>query len=384
MTIHTTLKTIVEGSIPDTLTLLEEIVNINSYSSNIEGNNLVQDVLQREFLDLGLRIERIPCTECGDILIARNKTSGSDDLLLSGHTDTVFPPISPFQKMTYDGERVLGPGVCDMKGGLVTIILALKALKKIDMLDAYPLRVLINTDEETGSVYSRKTFGEQAQYIKKAFVFETGRVNDLIVTSRVGSRSFLLKVQGKAAHSGSAFLKGANAITRIAYIINELRTLTDFENGLTCNIGTIRGGEAVNVVPEYAESRFELRAEKKEILEEATERAVEIIHRELIPQTTVTLETVYTSFPFERTPEVISLFNEYQKAGIQAGLQYETNDAPIRGGSDANFFAGKGIPTLDALGPFGEGHHSTNEFMSIPSIAPKALNWLYWLLEENK
>lgn len=380
---HQQLKSIVEKLVPDGLRLLEKIVNINSYSFNVDGNNKVQDVLEQEFLSLGLSVERVPCTACGDILIATTSSSSSSDILLSGHSDTVFPESSAFQKMSIEGDKVFGPGVCDMKGGLLVILLALRALNEINRLHEFPLRVLINTDEETGSVYSRDTFGKHAPHISKAFVFETGRVNDLVVTSRVGSRAFILKVHGKAAHSGSAFTKGASAINRIAYIINELRQLTDLDKGLTCNIGTIFGGEAVNVVSEYAECRFELRAETKDVLEEATEKAMAIIERDLFSNTNTDLSVIYTSYPFEHTPEIAVLFKEYQRAGQLAGLTYETNTEPIRGGSDANFFAGKGIPTLDALGPFGEGHHSTSEYMLVPSIAPKTLNFLYWLIDHG-
>lgn len=378
------MSTIVERLIPEGLKLLEEIVNINSYSENVEGNNLVQDVLQREFLALGLHIERVPCIQCGDILIARTAASHSQDILLLGHSDTVFPPTSLFQKMTYGEDRLMGPGVSDMKGGIISILLGLKALKEIGELDLHPLRIIINTDEETGSVHSKETFGEQARDIKTALVFEPGRVGDLIVTSRVGSRSFQLTVQGKSAHSGNAFTKGANAITRIAYIVNELRKLTDMERGLTCNVGILNGGEAVNVVPNLAEGRFELRAEEKNVLDEATDKAMKIIQHEEIPGTQASVKVIYTSLPFERTSAIQNLFNQYQLAAQRVGLNIVTNEVPIRGGSDANFFAGKGIPTLDALGPFGEGYHSSSEFMSIHSLSEKTLSWLYWLLEKRE
>lgn len=382
MTYTNTLPRIVETLVSESLVLLKEIVDINSFSGNIAGNNKVQDVLQREFEALGLAVERVPCSGCGDILVARTAASGDYDILLLGHSDTVFPPTSPFQTMTREGDRVRGPGVCDMKGGLVTILLALKALKAVGRLDNQPLRVLINTDEEVGSVNSRTVFSQHARSVRAALVFETGKAENLVVTSRVGSRSFHLAVRGKSAHAGSDFSLGANAVSRIAFIVNELRGLTDLDQELTCNVGLIRGGEAVNVVPDFAEARFELRASEYDVLESATKEAEKIISRDVVPGTTAELSVVYTSRPFERTPETETLFRRYQQAGIRAGLEYGTNSTPIRGGSDANFFAGEGIPTIDALGPFGQEHHSQSEFMLVSSLAPKALNFLYWLLNE--
>lgn len=374
---------IVDSLIPEGLKLLETIVNINSYSANPEGNNAVLDVLAPAFTALGMSVERVPCRQAGDVLIARTARAGSNDILLSGHCDTVFPPHSEFQSMRYEGDRVIGPGVCDMKGGLVCILLVLQTLKKLQALEQLPLRVLIGSDEEIGSIYSQSTYAAQAAYIDKALVFETGKANNTVVTSRVGSRSFRLEVFGKAAHAGSAFEKGANAITRAAYIVNELRQLTDLDQGLTCNVGVLRGGEATNVVPEYVECRFEIRAEKLQILEEATRKIHELLKREEVPGTRVTLEVLYSSMPFERTTAVEELFRSYQRAGARAGMQYHTNINPIRGGSDANFFASQGIPTIDALGPFGEEHHSSNEFMELASLKPKTLNCVYWLLEQR-
>ncbi|MEX2130242.1 MAG: M20/M25/M40 family metallo-hydrolase, partial [Pseudohongiellaceae bacterium] len=253
------------------IALLEQITNMNSGSLNKAGLQAVAAVFRTELSQLGFQMESLPggliefphCAgsepgmDIADHLLARREGDGRR-VLLMGHLDTVFPPESQFQSFTRQGDKLYGPGVYDMKGGLVVMLFALKALYQFGLLENQAISILLNTDEEIGSLSSRPYLEQQALVHDYGLVFE-GSVNNNMIRQRKGLGQAKLVVNGRASHAGSAHQDGRSAIRELAYKIIEMENLTDYETGVTVNVGIISGGEARNMVAPCAEAYVDLR-----------------------------------------------------------------------------------------------------------------------------
>ena len=248
------------------LALLERITNMNSGSLNSAGLDAVAAVFDAELRELGFSTSRLPgeliempscpgsnySVDLADHLLARRPGSGGRFLLM-GHIDTVFPPDSPFQTFRREGDTIYGPGVADMKGGLVVMLYALKALAAADALDEAAFTVLLNSDEEMGSLSSRKYIEEEALNHDWGLVYESSGI-DTMTRQRKGIGQARLVIHGRAAHSGGAHEQGLSAIKELAYKIVEIENMTDYETGLTVNVGVVDGGEARNTISPCAEA----------------------------------------------------------------------------------------------------------------------------------
>ncbi len=232
--------------------VLERWVRINSFTSNIAGANRVADALQEDFAPLGLRCDRHPAEGFGDHLVWR--TAAWDErptarVVLVGHHDTVFPP-GAFEVFERDGDRLRGPGALDMKGGLLVVRTALMALAEAGGARwTWRSRSITVADEEVGSPSSRDLIEELARGARAGLVFESGRRDDTIVTRRKGTGGLKVVARGRAAHAGNAHADGVNAIWGLARLIDRLQGLTDYDRGITINVGLVSGGEAKNTVP---------------------------------------------------------------------------------------------------------------------------------------
>lgn len=352
------------------IALTRRLVEVNSYTANVAGANAVAELLAEAFAPLGLAREKIAGTRYGDHSVWTTPASGPRVLLI-GHHDTVFPP-GHFDAWSVDGSRARGPGVLDMKGGLSVIWGALAALAAVGALVHLPLAVVSVADEEVGSPESRPHLERLATGAAAALVFESGRINDAVVTRRRGTGTLHVSFTGRAAHAGNAHATGVNALWALARFIDAAQSLTDYGRGLTVNVGLASGGTSSNTVPAAAtasiDMRFETSADAEALiarLSSAAESAASSIGAR------ASVSGGVNRFPMERTAASAALYAEYAACARAAGLG--GGECPIvGGGSDANTVARVGVPAIDALGPRGEGFHTTDEWVDLATFAPKA------------
>ena len=352
-------------------------VEVNSYTSNIEGVNRVGAMLREAYSLRSLTLTTIAADGYGDHLVWRTQAPGAP-ILLVGHHDTVFPP-GHFEGWREEGNRAIGPGALDMKGGLAIIRAALATLDDIGVLAKLPIIVVSVSDEEVGSPSSAPHLRELAKGAACALVFESGRANDMIITRRKGVGAMTVTAHGKAAHSGNNHKDGANAIWALAKFVDAAQALTDYANGITVNVGQFSGGTSKNTVPERAECKLDLRYETVAAAEAlvASLRAAALAAQ--IPGVTLDVQGGVNRLPLERTPASAALRDEYAEHARASGLG--DGEAPLLGGgSDANTVAPLGVPAIDGLGPRGAGFHTTTEYVELDTFLPKAealLRFLY-------
>ncbi len=356
---------------PEMLALTRSWVEINSFTSNIEGVNKVGALLREAFALPPLSLTQIPGGEqYGDHLVWRTAAPGAP-ILLVGHHDTVFPP-GHFEGWREEGNRATGPGALDMKGGLAIIRTALAALHDVGALAKLPLTVVCVADEEVGSPTSAPHLVSLAKGAACALVFESGRANDMIITRRKGVGAMTVIAHGKAAHAGNNHKDGANAIWALSKFIDAAQGFTKYERGVTVNVGQITGGTSKNTVPERAECKIDLRYETVTDAEAlvADLRAAASAASAAVPGVTLEVQGGVNRLPLERTDASAKLRDEYAACARASGLG--DGEAPLLGGgSDANTVAPLGVPAIDGLGPRGAGFHTTTEYVELESFVPK-------------
>lgn len=369
------------------LALLERITNMNSGSLNSAGLDAVAAVFDEELRGLGFSTSRLPgelidmpscpgsdySIDLADHLLARRPGNGSR-LLLMGHIDTVFPPDSPFQTFVREGDTIYGPGVADMKGGLVVMLYALKALAAADALDEAAFTVLLNSDEEMGSLSSREYLEEEALNHDWGLVYESSGI-DTMTRRRKGIGQARLVVTGRAAHSGGAHEQGLSAIKELAYKIVQIENMTNYETGLTVNVGVVNGGEARNTISPCAEALIDLRYPRPEQGVAAVEVWREIfeqVYSYPVDSGVITTESYINLHrpPKIPTPESDYLLDKAIAIGRLLGQEIRIIDSG--GGTDGSLTQGVGLPTIDSLGIAGTGAHSDREEARAGSLAERA------------
>ena len=369
------------------LALLERITNMNSGSLNSAGLDAVAAVFDEELRGLGFSTSRLPgeliempscpgseySVDLADHLLARRPGNGSR-LLLMGHIDTVFPPDSPFQTFRREGDTIYGPGVADMKGGLVVMLYALKALAAADALDEAAFTVLLNSDEEMGSLSSRRYLEEEALNHDWGLVYESSGI-DTMTRQRKGIGQARLVVTGRAAHSGGAHEQGLSAIKELAYKIVQIENMTNYETGLTVNVGVVNGGEARNTISPCAEALIDLRYPQPEQGVAAVELWREIFERVYsypVDSGEITTESYINLHrpPKIPTPESDYLLDKTIAIGRLLGQDIGIVDSG--GGTDGSLTQGVGLPTIDSLGIAGSGAHSNREEARASSLVERA------------
>jgi len=354
------------------LALLERAVAINSHSMNKSGVDKVARVFHEAATALGLAIETRPGQVFGDNLIARTPACGAQaaQVLFCGHMDTVFPEAEGFTAFSRQGDKAFGPGVIDMKGGLVTGLYALAALDAHGLMDGLPVAFVFNSDEEVGSHESAPIIKEEAEKSLFALVFECSGLDGGTVTGRKGKRTYSLSVSGHAGHAGNLTGPKPSAILELARLTLALEALNDPERGVTVNVGRVEGGTGPNTIAAWATAQVDTRY-KTLAQGEALARAMdELCAKPGTPGTACESHVISARPAMEQTPQNRMLL-EIAKA------QGELLGAPVaeefRGGvSDANLIAQAGTPVLDGLGPAGEHDHSHDEYMLIPSLTERA------------
>ncbi|MBI5650627.1 MAG: M20 family metallopeptidase [Chloroflexi bacterium] len=360
------------ASLPNYLRDLETVVNADCGTYTKPGVDQVARLLRARAREFGAEVIDFPQTEYGDMLYARWRGAGRARIVMIGHTDTVYSEGKsnefPFRRVA---GRAHGCGVIDMKSGLLNGFYAMHALARAGFDRFAEIGIFCNSEEEIGSPVSRELYPQFVRGADAALILEPARESGAIVSARKGVGTYTVKVQGKPAHAGVEPEKGASAIYTLAQHITALKNLNGLRPGLTVNVGIIRGGTRANVVAETAEAVLDLRFPSVSDVAPFEQAAREIIAREIVPGTTSELIGGLDNPPMEKTDAIAHLVALAKHAGNQVGLQIE--DVMTGGGSDGNYTASFGIPTLDGLGPQGgKAHNALEEFLIIDSIVPRA------------
>jgi glutamate carboxypeptidase len=358
---------------------LAALVRENSFTANVEGGNRVGRILADLFSHPALACEVKPSASFADHLVFSTRASGKP-IALVGHLDTVFPP-GAFEGYWREGDLARGPGVLDMKGGLVVVGFALLALASVDALSKLPLCFVVVSDEEVGSPEGQTILRAVAGDAACGLVFEAGRVGDAIVTRRKGTAHLVATAKGRAAHAGNLHHEGVNAIWALARFVDRAQALTDYARGRTVNVGKIEGGHAHNTVADAAHAevdlRFETAADGEELIDQlATEAAAA---ERSVSGSRIELTGGIARKPLERSPASVALYTEYAACAVAAGLG--ASEAPLSGGgSDGNTLSALGVPCIDGLGPRGAGFHTVEERIEIATLVTKAEALVRFLL----
>jgi glutamate carboxypeptidase len=359
---------------------VRQLVELESPSDNKQAGDRLASMLAGRFEGLGGHSKFHRAENFGNHLQVdfAGKRSGKPILLL-GHYDTVYPlgSLKSMPCKVSDG-RLYGPGALDMKSGVAMMLHVIEALRQWngDMLPR-PITVLLVSDEEVGSNSSRPITESVARRSEAVLVVEPSMgLHGAVKTARKGVGEYKLQVTGKAAHSGLDFEKGVNAILELAAHLPAISKVTDLKRGLTVNVGLIVGGTRANVVPGEATATIDVRVQKlKDIAEvERKLRALKPTNRAC----RLEIKGGLNRPPMERTEGVAGLYKKASEIAKQLGWKLE--EAAVGGGSDGNFTAGLGIPTLDGLGGVGEGAHASNESIVISEL-PKRAALLSGLIE---
>ncbi len=372
-----------EGRLAEMEEEIRRLVEENSFTGNVEGGRRVAELLKTLFALPGVACETVPSTKFADHLVFTSPGNGSAPIALVGHLDTVFPP-GTFEGYRRDGDLARGPGVLDMKGGLVVVAFALRAIAETaGLANAPPLRLGIVADEEVGSPEGQAVLRRAAEGSRAALVFEAGRKADAIITRRKGTGGVTATATGKASHAGANHKDGANAIWAMAIFADRVQRLTDYDRGVTLNVGKLVGGQGKNTVPDRADAELDLRFCTRadgEAIVQALHEAARAASAE-VPGTSITLEGGIARLPLERTEASAALLQRYGACASESGLG-SSEAGLIGGGSDASTTSAMGIASIDGLGPRGIGFHTKDEQIEVASLVPKAQALARFLLRE--
>ncbi|MFQ5790369.1 MAG: M20 family metallopeptidase [Acidobacteriota bacterium] len=340
--------------------LLRRLVESESPSHDKQAVDRLGKMLEAEFEEAGGQVRWVRSDHFGDHLRAEFPGASRDgQILVLGHMDTVWE-VGTLQDMPFRMEagRVYGPGAFDMKAGLVQLLFALRALRNGARRPATRLVAFISTDEEIGSLSSRRHIEEEARRSRAVLVLEPSLPPDgKLKTFRKGVGVFELHVKGRAAHAGLDPRSGVSAVEEMARQILALHELTDDDRGVTVNVGTVRGGSRSNVVAAEAQAQIDVRVSTLADAREMEERMLSL--SPFLEGAAVEVTGGMDRPPLERTPAVVAL---YEKARAIAGrLGFDLGEGPAGGGSDGNLTAALGVPTLDGLGAVGDGAHAAWE-----------------------
>lgn len=355
--------------------LLQRCVDIDSGSYDKPGIDHVGAVLSEFLTANGIEVDTLPQSRHGDCLRARVPWDGPSGnagghVLLLGHRDTVFPAGEAARRpFTVRDGRAYGPGVADMKAGLVMNCFVLAAFAKFGGSPA-PLLGLLTGDEEIGSPEGRAVIEAAAKGARAVFNSEPGRPSGNVVTGRKGGVFMALHITGRAAHSGGNFSEGISAIEELARKIQAIHALTDLDRGITLNVGLVSGGQSVNTVAPSADAQIDLRYVEPADRDAIMSSIDTIVARSFVPGTRASLDIKGEFNPLTQSPAAKRLFDAYVAAAGSTGLDVAGEFAG--GCADSGFTAAVGAPTICAVGPVGGNAHTSEEWLDIASLVPRA------------
>ncbi len=361
----------IEPRMAEIIATIRAMVELESPSFNKAAVDRLGQWVARELDGRGGAVRFHRAATFGDHLQAdfAAASSSRDRILLLGHMDTVWEAgtlaTMPFRQ---DGDKLCGPGVLDMKSGIAQMIFAVEALRGADGLLPRPVTILLVSDEEVGSESSRSVTESIARDCAAVLVVEPSfGPRGALKTARKGVGEYTVKVTGRAAHAGLDFAKGHNAVVELARQITRIARFTELRRGITVNPGVIRGGTRSNVVPAEAEALVDVRVSRM-----ADAPRLDKKFRSLRPfdrRCGLQVGGGVNRPPLERTAKVAALFRAARALGREMDLRLE--EAAVGGGSDGNFTAALGVPTLDGLGAVGDGAHASHEFVLLSQLAPR-------------
>lgn len=380
--IHTTSQEFLDS--------LKELVNIDSYSKDPKGVGAVAAVMKQKFEDLGWHItEHRPTEEVGPLLVITNKVKAEDqvvsgatqlgapvyDVLLLGHMDTVFKTGTVAERpFSMDETYAYGPGVADMKNGLLAAYYVCKSLQAENELKDLSICICFNPDEEISSRFSRPYIEALGKQTKYCIVLESARINGNFVNERKGIGKYVVEFFGKASHAGVSPEKGANAINQFLHTGKDIISWAKPELGTTINIGTIQGGSTPNTVPDYVKIEIDVRLKQVPEGERIHGLMTDLPNHMTVAGVTAKVTGNIARPPMAKSEKTMAFCNAVDEIcnnlGIKAGWE------ATGGGSDGNFVAALDVPTIDGFGPVGGNGHSTDECLELKSIMER-LNLLY-------
>ena len=368
------LRSAVAADLPDYLEDLEQLVNVDCGSYTPDGVNEIGRWVTGFLTDLGADVDLRPdpAGRFGNTVVATFAGRvGGPRVLLVGHMDTVFDPGTAAERpFRIDDGIAHGPGVTDMKSGLLAGLYAIKAvLGELGGLPFERLTFVANPDEEVGSPSSTPHIQALAADADACLVLECARANGDIVSARKGILDARIVVHGRAAHAGVEPEKGRNAILEAARIVRQLHELNGRWPGVTVNVGRISGGTRPNVIPDRCEIEVDARATTGEGLDAVEAALREVAAATEIPETTTELEVMAGWRPMEKLARSGRLVDHAQSVARRLG--FEIKDTSTGGASDANSTSGLGVPSLDGLGPIGGSDHSPAEYLEVDSVVPR-------------
>lgn len=375
------------------LATVEKWAALNSGSENLTGLAAFLTVLRGEFSILGGEEQVISLNSrqvigqrgfqvdvpLGQALSIRKRPAAPLQIFLAGHMDTVYGANNHFQHTERLDETTLrGPGVTDMKGGLLILLKTLQALELSPYKESIGWEVLINPDEEIGSPGSTPLFVKAAKRHHIGLIFEPGFADGAFVSKRKGSSNLTIIAHGRSAHAGRDFHAGRNSIYALVHIIQEIEQLTDESKGITLNVGHIEGGGPVNIVPDLAICRLNIRTEKSGDLTHTKAKIQGIVNAAASDGIELKLVEDYSRMPKPYDTRHKKIFKDYKSCAEDLDLHFQLRETG--GVCDGNTLAAEGLPTLDSVGAVGGFIHTDEEYLLIPSLVERTkLNTLFLL-----
>ncbi|NDJ84488.1 MAG: M20 family metallopeptidase [Chloroflexi bacterium] len=349
--------------------MLSGLIETETPSSDKDAIDELGDWMSTWAADLAADVKVYPQSAVGNLVECRwNATAPGKPILILCHMDTVHPIGSVDKHPTHtEGERLYGMGAYDMKGGITVAQTVIQELIKHNQLPERPISLFLNSEEEIGSRNSRGTIEEIAQEAGLVLVMEPSPGPGKIVTARKGVGIFQMVALGRASHSGSAPENGVNAIVEISYQVGKITALTNWELGTTVIPTIIHGGVNHNVIPDECDITINVRARYQSEADRVSQALYDISHQAYLEDS-----LLYLTGDFLRPPMEHNALMEQTVATLREAVPMPIEEFSKGGGSDGNFTAALGIPTLDGLGPTGGGAHSKDEYIDIPSLPRQA------------
>ncbi|MDK2865926.1 MAG: glutamate carboxypeptidase [Clostridiales bacterium] len=365
----------IEHRTKDTISLLEKLVNIDSGYDNPEGIHEVAHIVGDKLTAFGFDVEYITDPGLSTHVLAKRKGKSNKNIMIIGHMDTVFSKGTaekrPFKIID---DKAYGPGVLDMKSGLVIALSALQSLSDINWQE-HNLTVLFCGDEEVGHHNDKasKLFMKEAKGKDAVFNMETGSDDGAVVVGRKGAIYPEIHIQGKSTHAGKDPQKGASAVLELANKTVDLHALTDYEAGITYNVGVVEGGTVPNAIAGHAKARLDIRVTTVEQIEIALNQLRTVAEKQYVKGTTTSISNDHVRFmPMEKTEQTMKLFQVVQDQGKQLGIEPEIQPITVGGGSDSCWTVMAGAPTVCAMGARGELNHGEHEYIHLFSLDERA------------
>ena len=352
---------------------LEKIITINSYTKNKEGVDKVGEIMSLWLEDIGFETTVYERDLIGNHLLhTTSKKANLPKILLLGHNDTVFPP-NTFEGFNKDEQWIYGPGVCDMKGGNIVALQALRNIYETNRA-IHNIDFLLVSDEESGSDDSKNLSSSIAKNYDYCFVFEAAGIKEEVVNARKGVGTFTIDIEGLAAHAGNNYEKGVDANLEASYKLQELVKLTNLKKGTTCNVGKIKGGIGANTISPKARITLEIRYTQNEEKNRLLSALHDICNTSYVEGSKAVLSGAIQRDVMEANDKQELLITKIE------AISGEKLFCEKRGGvSDANIIASQGTTTLDGFGPFGDGDHTVKERACLKSFE-KRINLMTQIL----